>query len=787
MLRKVKAIIAVTLAICMMSTAAFASQTILSNNLVSKNAVVFDEEANSYKVKLNVPGVDGSDLHDEVILMVDGSYSGDNEWNSMKNTIITIGETVLNGSGNTQLTLMAFGMCDHVVLSHIKDVNTLKNAIGELPSSLLYGVSSTNCEAGITGVEEYINSHDETLNTAQVFYISDGEVNTDETPHDFYNWRENSWIIEGKKGITEAVVLEYGISEEMNAINSGANRSNAFATVFGADTSLDEIVANITDEQLNEYNDLVWKDVYEYSNLVPGNEYPVSEVEYAFVTYDKDHNTYLEWNFYYSMFARSYTYTVSRDRTIAAAERLLANSKVAALYTVHTGKSIIESRSAWMRDTQGASFVAAGSVAGVIDALEGTLTDLSKTPFSDVVVTDYMSKWVDLDQATISIVNNKTNEVIYTNVDGWLIPAEERPTQSENPVKIEIVSPENYADGGEATEGNTNGDIYKLTWAVKDGALLRADSYCLEYIVKADTQEEGFVAGTAYPANGITAVVYQDESGVVQTEDIVVPDIVVPKAEAENNESNAANELTFSKAKYAYIFGYAPLIVKNPDGTTTAAVNMAMEDDVTVEQVCAMISRAIDQEYDNNPAHYDATEKTALYSDKWYYRGISYLDSLGAFENGERIIGSATRGQVAQLIAIGLKIADSDIELDFTDIQGTKYEEYIRKVVARGYMQGMGNGKFEPEKIMSRAEFCALFNNILGKTGNMLIAKDNEGNTFEVTAETYSFVDMSPSHWAYDDCLIATSAYFEDGYVDMETRLENIRNKIDQYDAQKEY
>ena len=64
-------------------------------------------------------------------------------------------------------------------------------------------------------------------------------------------------------------------------------------------------------------------------------------------------------------------------------------------------------------------------------------------------------------------------------------------------------------------------------------------------------------------------------------------------------------------------------------------------------------------------------------------------------------------------------------------------------------------------------------------------ALNRHGEEFEITAETYNFVDMNPRHWAYEVCLKATSAYDREGYVDLETRQDNIRNKLDQHDAQK--
>jgi hypothetical protein len=52
-----------------------------------------------------------------------------------------------------------------------------------------------------------------------------------------------------------------------------------------------------------------------------------------------------------------------------------------------------------------------------------------------------------------------------------------------------------------------------------------------------------------------------------------------------------------------------------------------------------------------------------------------------------------------------------------------------------------------------------------------------------VTPALYSIVDLS-GHWAESTMLKATSAYDDNGYVDITTRLSNIRNILDKYDSQ---
>ena len=99
---------------------------------------------------------------------------------------------------------------------------------------------------------------------------------------------------------------------------------------------------------------------------------------------------------------------------------------------------------------------------------------------------------------------------------------------------------------------------------------------------------------------------------------------------------------------------------------------------------------------------------------------------------------------------------------------------------AYGYMNGDSETEFAPDRIMNRAEFCSMFNNIIGRNDMGLTAQD--GST--VTAETYYFVDLPAGAWYTDIMLKATSAYDGNGLIDVDTRLSNIRNTLDHYDSQ---
>lgn len=247
-------------------------------------------------------------------------------------------------------------------------------------------------------------------------------------------------------------------------------------------------------------------------------------------------------------------------------------------------------------------------------------------------------------------------------------------------------------------------------------------------------------------------------------------------------------EIELKGLGYAYIFGYEPAIqrvdVTDEDGNVVggkwiAEVQMAPDDAVTREQVAAMITRMVDQKYDTKDATYPITNNIAKHEGTWYARGLAYLAQKGAFDGVDSVeIGAVTRGEVAKLLAYGLGLNKTG-ETEFADISVSQYKSYIETVVAYGYMSGTSDTTFEPDRAMTRAEFCQMFNNVIGRTDMGLIAQD--GTT--VTPELYSIVDLD-GHWAEEAMLKATSAYDDNGLIDTEIRIANIRNILDKYDSQ---
>ena len=652
-----------------------------------KTAKVADRESNLYDIKLTVPGADVDKTHDEVIIMVDGSYSGDSEWPAMKKGLTAIAEAVLDGKGNTQVTVMTFGMSPNIVdgMEHIITADQMTKRLPDLPGGLLRGVSSTNCEASFLGIQDYIENHDSDLRNAYVLYISDGGVNMDTTPMDWtvgvekvkasaiaqimlselelvaYDMVEMSPESEDTYSDEEMVLIDayiaaveaYAEADEAKAeaekdladLKAEANEEVAALeedkaaaeeeladlqqdladaetelgelkaeeevdeeAVADLETEIEEIKAGIvtkedeiaaiedeievaeaalaeteypalieaaeaalqeavnaasaakdaadealapvsamvkgTDAETGKAKAHVWlmnllKNVYEVGGMTVGEKYSINDVEVAYLDYcDENPDCYNSGIFYNVLASTGY----GKDKydgvygtyAAAAAAEVAAMEEVAGMYMV---RYKTDYRSDWMTDIEGTEFVQSKDISTLVSALEDTLSKLAKTPYNDVSVVDYMSEWVNLLPETVKIVDNQTGDVIAeldeknSDIENGVYVYDwtgEALCAEKAPIVLELVDPADYADGGEDVVGNTEGDIWKITWNLKDGPLYRSDNYSLTYQVTVDTAEDDFEYDTWYPANGNTTVEYTDEEGEETVVDVEVPDVIVP-------------------------------------------------------------------------------------------------------------------------------------------------------------------------------------------------------------------------------------------------------------------
>ena len=105
---------------------------------------------------------------------------------------------------------------------------------------------------------------------------------------------------------------------------------------------------------------------------------------------------------------------------------------------------------------------------------------------------------------------------------------------------------------------------------------------------------------------------------------------------------------------------------------------------------------------------------------------------------------------IFSLLTPGLALPDQSAAATPTDVTGHWAYTYIARGIELGFIAGYPDGKFLPDKAVSRAEFAKMVNAALGNMG---------------TASS-SFKDVPTFEWFYNDVSKAVAATYVDGYGD---------------------
>lgn len=185
----------------------------------------------------------------------------------------------------------------------------------------------------------------------------------------------------------------------------------------------------------------------------------------------------------------------------------------------------------------------------------------------------------------------------------------------------------------------------------------------------------------------------------------------------------------------AYIAGY-------PDGT------MAPNDTVTRAEAVTFLYRLLaDPDSGTAPCEY-----TDVTDDDWFTEPVRAVCRLGLIANGTdfRPDDAITR---AEFVAILVKLAgDVTSDAHFSDVPEDHWAaDVIAKAATLGWVLGYKDGTFQPDKTLTRAEACAIFNRVTARSG------DNEQATALLTLGLYS--DVTADHWAGTDIVEASISH----------------------------
>lgn len=295
-----------------------------------------------------------------------------------------------------------------------------------------------------------------------------------------------------------------------------------------------------------------------------------------------------------------------------------------------------------------------------------------------------------------------------------------------------------------------DGNLTQITQKVftgKKGQQITADDTDLSLTFDGYVYKNGTITSEA-DANGVYGTLNYDAPFNV---DVVY---TVKKDAADEPEDNKTLENSF-----AYIFGRDDY-------------NMEADDYMHRDEACAVLYRLKKQNDNLGGFTYkrSATPKFANLTGAWARSAIEFMVYLGVYDADPSadfdLNSGILRGEAFKLFAMNL---------GFTEDNSLTYEDYAHMLYRKGFIQGDENGNLNIYDMITRAEFCTIYNKIIGRDGLGLKTADGT----EVTAETYGFTDLSQSNWYYDIILKATSAYDNNGYVSIEKR--GIRNQLDDY------
>lgn len=394
----------------------------------------------------------------------------------------------------------------------------------------------------------------------------------------------------------------------------------------------------------------------------------------------------------------------------------------------------------------------------VADTYDGNKIDADT--HQDVVLT---AKWEKVSKNAIITVSDPA-EGGTTSGDGSYA--------SGTNVTVTAAANENYQFAGWYENGEKVSDDMEYSFAVTGNRTLTAKftstvKKTYKIAATANPESGGTVSGEGTYEEGTEIVLsatvnegYTFVGWFTENGDLITTDKEFSHVVTEERYFKARyNMISSYKNGYAYIFGYSDTI-------------MGADGPLLRSEASVMVHRLVKQNNERGDFVYDSANPSFTdIAGQWFQCGIEYIHYRGGFSasEGTRVNPNEqiTRGEVFKIVSLGL---------GFTDDTTLTYDEYGSVLASFGYIIGSGgSGNLDSGSYMTRAEFCTMYNRIIGRTNALLV--DANGN--QITAETYGFTDLDPNAWYYGDMLRATSAYDENGFVDISKRAE--RNVVDDY------
>ena len=381
---------------------------------------------------------------------------------------------------------------------------------------------------------------------------------------------------------------------------------------------------------------------------------------------------------------------------------------------------------------------------------EGNVETQDTSFFTDIVATSELKEELETD-FSIATGENVTEDDVLSYIteipdDAEVLANVAKDFESKGYIKA--------SNGEDISWDELNVDNYDVKWYVlkfESGYGFNEDSWHIDgVIIDLETNEEIVIIPDPIPEPTEEPEVTEEP---VPTEEPTAVPTEEPATENDVPEYDDPEELSND---YAYIFG------RND-------YEMQPEDGMKRGEAAAVLYRLLKQNAKLGGFVYDINDKP-IFDDtlgRWDRSALEYMSYIGVYGNSGWIHADTyiNRGEAFKLMAIAL---------GFTNNVALEEEAYALILKDAGYVEGDDEGNLDLDRNIKRAEYCKIYNMIIGRDDMSLETVDGE----VITPETYGFVDIPENAWYYEIILKATSAY-EGEYVDIEKRA--LRNVLDDY------
>ncbi len=298
------------------------------------------------------------------------------------------------------------------------------------------------------------------------------------------------------------------------------------------------------------------------------------------------------------------------------------------------------------------------------------------------------------------------------------------------------------SDAGVLTVGSleTNGTILTITATSKSDSTLTASTFLVVLVDSGNTGggSSGGSGGGGTVTASYTITASAGKGGIIS------PDGTIKVSRGDNK--------TFTiTAGNGYII--ADVLV---DGVSVGAVSSYTFEKVSKDHTISVSFK------EARPGVADPSETGV---DQWL-RVTDHIAYMHGYDNGQfGSLDNLTRAQAAQLFYRLLVNQDVDITVSFTDVPADAwYAKAVNTLASLGIIKGIGSGKFDPDREISRAEFIVIatrFAKVTDKISSPFVdvADDAWYAPYVTTATSYGWITgVGESRFAPDDLVTRAEA-----------------------------